>query len=246
VHSTLRSTLRNAARLLAVLATELGLVGALVAAGRRPALRIPLDDLEGWLRHAPPADVLMALLRWPALVGALWLLGSTLAYAVAAGCRAPRALRAVRWSTFPAVRRVVDATFAVGVVTGALLAPTAAGAATPPPSATGVRDGRAPAPTTPTPTLAPVFAPAPPPPTTAPLPDASTLASEVIVAPGDSLWELAATRVATTSGRPRAVVDDDEIGPYWLRVCEENRNRITSGDLNLIVPGERVVLPPLT
>jgi len=69
--------------------------------------------------------------------------------------------------------------------------------------------------------------------------------TDVVVAPGDSLWELAAEHLARATGRPRAVVADVEIAPYWARVCDGNRDSLRSGDPNLVFPGERVTMPPL-
>ena len=91
--------------------------------------------------------------------------------------------------------------------------------------------------TAPTPAPAPAPTPSAPPPTDT---------RDVVVAPGDNLWELAARRLATTSGRARADVTDAEIAPYWVRVCDENRARLASGDPNLVFPGERIVLPPVS
>ena len=73
--------------------------------------------------------VSIAVLRWVALFGAGWLLASTLLYLAAAASRVPSAVRAVRWSTLPAVRRAIDAACAVSVATSVVLAPAAAGAA---------------------------------------------------------------------------------------------------------------------
>jgi hypothetical protein len=69
--------------------------------------------------------------------------------------------------------------------------------------------------------------------------------AEVVVVEGDNLWTIAAARLAGTSGRSPADLTDAEIAPYWIRVCDENRARLGSGDPNLIVPGERIVLPPV-
>ncbi|MEX2267775.1 MAG: hypothetical protein WEA75_03730 [Acidimicrobiia bacterium] len=82
---------------------------------------------------------------------------------------------------------------------------------------------------------------------TMPTPPSTTNAanpSHTVVA-GDNFWEIAASHIATTSGRDRATLTTDEIHPYWVRVCDANRDRIRSGDVNLIDPGEVVELPPV-
>jgi hypothetical protein len=66
----------------------------------------------------------------------------------------------------------------------------------------------------------------------------------VVVADGEHLWELAAREVARVRGMARGAVADDDIGPYWLAVCDANRARLRSGDVNLVYVGETVVLPP--
>ena len=67
---------------------------------------------------ARPPTCWSPLLRWAALLGTAWLLASTLLYLAATLSRIPGAVRAVRWTTLPAVRRTVDAALAVSVVTG--------------------------------------------------------------------------------------------------------------------------------
>jgi hypothetical protein len=245
-------------RPLAWLTIEAAAVAALTALGTRPPFAVPEEGLEQWLRTAPPADVLVALLRWVALLGAWWLLATTLLYVGASMTRVPSAVRAVRWAALPAVRRAVDAAFAVSVVAGSVLAPTVARAATADPTTTTtiqnqpVRDGHsrglaslpaatppvAPAPPStppPAPVPAPVSAPAPAP---APAPAAS-----VVVRPGDNLWELAAQQLAVTTARARVDVGDAEIAPYWVAVCEQNRDALASRDPNVIYPGEVVTFP---
>lgn len=64
----------------------------------------------------------------------------------------------------------------------------------------------------------------------------------VVVRPGDHLWDLAARRMTDVLGRPAA---DHEIAPYWLQVMSANRDRLASGDPDLISPGEVIVLPPV-
>lgn len=65
------------------------------------------------------------------------------------------------------------------------------------------------------------------------------------VAPGDSLWEIAARHLASATGRDRAALAAPEIASYWVSVCEANRSRLGSGDPNLIYAGEVVELPPI-
>jgi nucleoid-associated protein YgaU len=36
-----------------------------------------------------------------------------------------------------------------------------------------------------------------------------------------------------------------EVAEYWHRVIEANRDRLRSGDPDLIYPGEEIILPPL-
>jgi nucleoid-associated protein YgaU len=79
----------------------------------------------------------------------------------------------------------------------------------------------------------------------APAVAAAAAAATVVVRPGDNLWELAAQHLASRTGRGRADVGDAELAPYWLAVCEENRDALASGDPNLIHPGEVVTFPAI-
>jgi nucleoid-associated protein YgaU len=234
---------------------------ALEVLGRRPELAVPVDGLGEWLRDGDAATVVVALLRWVALLGTGWLLGSTLLYLAASLSRVPGAVRAVRWSTLPAVRRAVDAACAVSVATSVVLAPTVAGAArtSDPPSVSLVRDGHGggginglPADTTTTSTTTTTTRPGPPVTATAaptvpvapsPSPPPSAVPAEVVVAPGDNLWVLSARHLAAATGRAVGDVPDAEVAPYWASVCELNRHLLASGDPDLVFPGERVVFP---
>ncbi len=99
------------------------------------------------------------------------------------------------------------------------------------------------APTAPTAPSAPTAAAVPP---AAPSPPPGGMEVQVVVAPGDDLWALAAGRLAATRGIAPADVADAEIAPYWVAVCERNRAALASGDPNLIFPGEVVTLPALS
>ena len=54
----------------------------------------------------------------------------------------------------------------------------------------------------------------------------------VVVQAGDSLWKIAAAHAP------------DETAPFWLRVVDLNRNRFA--DVNLIHPGDEVLLPTVS
>jgi hypothetical protein len=62
---------------------------------------------------------------------------------------------------------------------------------------------------------------------------------------GDNLWTIARDYLSSQrsggSGRPT----NHEVAAYWVKVVEANRDRLRSGDPDLIYPGERVVLPPV-
>ena len=60
---------------------------------------------------------------------------------------------------------------------------------------------------------------------------------------GDNLWELAAREVARARGVDRHQLRDADIARYWVEVCDANRASLPSGDVNLVHPGESVVLP---
>ncbi len=66
--------------------------------------------------------------------------------------------------------------------------------------------------------------------------------SAVIVADGDHLWSISRRHLEQAHD---GAVSDDRVATYWRRVIEGNRDRLRSGDPDLIYPGETVVLPPI-
>lgn len=66
-------------------------------------------------------------------------------------------------------------------------------------------------------------------------------AADVVVEPGDNLWDLAEDHLEAAIDRQ---ADDGEITPYWLDVIEENRPRLPNpSNPSLIHPGQTVHLP---
>ncbi len=244
-------------RLVALLAAESAAVVAVHRLGARAPFDLPLTELEPWLRAAP-ADALAAALRLAALAVAWWLLAATALYAGACvvggggNGRVARTVRELSARVTPrAIRVAVDRALVTSIAVGAFLVPAGARAVAaddPTPRViVDVRDGRDPGSITSLPAETPGVSPVAPPPLSAPLPPSAVVGTVqiVVVVEGDNLWSLSADAVARATGRPRGALDDDEIAPYWVTVCDANRPTLRSGDVNLIYPGEVVVLPPV-
>ncbi|MEX1008240.1 MAG: hypothetical protein WD271_10410 [Acidimicrobiia bacterium] len=235
--------LRRSASLLVVLSVEAIAVAAVHRLGTRAPFNLPMDDLEPWLRAAPE-DALAAALRVVALVFAWWLLVATVAYACARAVAIPAAVRACEWATPRTIRRTVDRVLAASIVAGAVTAPVSAhsvGAVQDPPPqvSVDVRSGKS-LETLPSEWSPPVGVD---PPMDPPI---DRLAATVVVAPGDNLWDLSASALASETGRERGTLENDEVARYWRTVCDANRETLRSGNVNLIYPGEVVALPPAT
>lgn len=63
------------------------------------------------------------------------------------------------------------------------------------------------------------------------------------VAPGENLWEIARSHLASATGRDAAEIRTREVAGYWMRMLAANRARLRSGNPDLIYPGEYVRLP---
>lgn len=225
-------------RLIVLVTFEVATVVSLHQLGDLPWLQLP-GGAVAW-RAAPVDDVLAAVVRLAALVCAWWLLGSTVVYLVARLTRVPAAIRGASLLTPAAVRRATDRAVAV-----ALVGTTMLGGAAPAlarlelPAAVALSESGPPP-------LVPPAAPGAVSEVPAPLlAGEPALRPEVLVAPGDNLWRLAATWLAVASGRQVGDVPDAEVIGYWRDVVAHNTPRLRSGDPDLIYPGERVVvLPP--
>jgi hypothetical protein len=247
-------------RLAALLAAESVAVVAVHRLGARAPFDLPLTALDPWLR-ATPADALAAALRLAALGVVWWLFAATALYIAAAVVgrrgrgRVARTAGALSARVTPrAIRVAVDRALATSITVGALLVPAGARAVAaddPSPSVSvDVRDGRGEGSITSLPTEP--IEPGPPPQTTSeasppalPTTSHTPEPSFVVVVPGDNLWSLSADALARATGRAHHVLTDDEIARYWIAVCNANRGALRSGDVNLIYPGEVVLLPPV-
>lgn len=220
---------------------------ALWRLGRLPFLAIDWSHPLGWLRRSDPETALAALACQAGLLIVGWVLISSLAYfgARLAGTDPAR----VDWLTIGPVRRTIDALLAGSLVV--IMSPLAASAS----DAPGL-PFESPAPVTsettsstgPSGQVSPQYVPVPAgagDPTAVPSHRVARNEDEptrVVVRPGDSLWKLAESRLETVQGRRP---DDSDIAAYWVKVIDANRDRIRSGDPDLIFPGEEIALPPI-
>ena len=65
-------------------------------------------------------------------------------------------------------------------------------------------------------------------------------AATVVVEKGDHLWSISASHLEGASAKEPSAA---EITPVWVEVIETNRDRLRSGDPDLIYPGETIVMP---
>jgi hypothetical protein len=64
-----------------------------------------------------------------------------------------------------------------------------------------------------------------------------------IVRPGDDLWSIASAHLTRARGEPPALA---ELARYWWQVVQMNRAGLPNPeDPNLLLPGDRVTMPPL-
>ncbi|HEX5695767.1 MAG TPA: hypothetical protein VFZ15_05240 [Acidimicrobiia bacterium] len=69
---------------------------------------------------------------------------------------------------------------------------------------------------------------------------AGPTADSVVVEPGDHLWKISQSRVEQTLSR---AAEPDEVAGLWREVIDANRQRLRSGDPDLIYPGETILIP---
>lgn len=216
---------------------------ALWTLGRYEWLTVDWSDPLGWMAATDLEVAVAAVARLGGLALVGWVGLSTVIYLAARVLGAGAGT--LRWLSIGPLRRAVDALLAGSLVLSTM-APAAA--AIDPVPTTMVSES----PMERSASVDPAYVPIPagmdheeeaaqveePPPEDEPAPSNDQLT--VVAGPGDHLWKLAEDRVREILDRP---VTDDEVAPYWVRVVDANRDRIRSGDPDLIFPGEDIVMP---
>ena len=218
-----------------------------------------------------PAEILsttpeMAIygLAWiVALAATSWIALTTVASVVARVVHAQRGIRAIDWMTLPSIRRLAQRITALSVVASSLAAPNTALASEPPPIPVVVTDEVAEEslPTIPGPVWSPPIIPRlVPPPSSSPTPSVTppsedgrttsivAVAQEAspqryTVRPGDNMWTITADYLAEVLA---AKPSTNHVSRVWRVVMDLNRGSIRSGNVDLIFPGEVLILPPIS
>jgi nucleoid-associated protein YgaU len=215
-----------------------------------------------WIAAAEPENALAAMLRLSGLLGCYWVLASTTLYALIK--QTGRSPLAIRWTTAPLIRRLVDSSLVVSLALATLAVPAQPVMATEDPERAIVleihSDGipvphlklgsMSPSAAESEPTIETVTTatPSPPPhPSVATTTNAEShgepgVADSYVVVPGDNLWRVAAAQVEAVGP---SETTERMIATYWRQLIEANIASLRSGDPNLIYPGEILALPRL-
>ncbi len=253
----MRGRARNAVAVATYVVVPVAAILLLHGLGTDATNRVDWADLSSWLTTSSFEGALVAILRSVGLALAYWLATTTTIYLVARSLGWIRIANSIGWLTLPIVRRAADRVLAGSLAITTLAAPGVAW--TRALSDTGSPVTAAPIVELPDPyytTFESVNGDDNTPSTSVdglqtdpivdyPEPEIIIFADaslEVIVRPGDNLWDLAARRIQNALGRD---VGDFEVAPYWIEVILANQQRIKSGDPDLIHPGEVILLPPV-
>ena len=240
-------------RLPALLVMQCGALCALQVVGRIPEYSIAWSRPTDWMASADPLNAIVAIARAAGLALCLYMIVATLLYWWATRSGRPGVARFVGRFTLPVLRRAIEVTVAASLSASAMAAP--AFVSVPVAMAQEVEADAPEATAEPTPSPEPDSSPtagsdvA----TAAGWPDTSSLIldfwtpaqadlkpSHHVVVQGENFWTIAKAELESAIGRE---VTEDEVCSYWLRLVAANRARISSGDPNVIYPGESITLP---
>lgn len=183
--------------------------------------------------------VLLTLGRLIGLALTGWVVISQLTYTMAVFTRTDWLTEILRPVTLPVVRRIAAGLASVSI---SLSGVTATAQTTPDPTVITVEEVDLRQEATPTPILQPLVEPETDMTVDFTEPEASYSAPLTwLVRPGDNLWLIAGEHLAIVLDRPPTT---DEHHRYWVEVMKAARPVITSGDVDLIYPGEKIPLPP--
>lgn len=257
---------------LAVVAVPALAIRLLHGVAHQPWFRIDYQDPMTWLERTSLTDAVTAIARVAALTLAYYLVATTLLHLAAMASGSRRLISVTSPLTLPLVRRLADRVVAGSVAIGALVTPLLASTPAtevrpdavasaeivagylPPSRILDTTDITQPdtqaerqpdtmidaaafigRPTTPRHDIADEKATR-----STTRSDPPTGAGSVVVERGDHLWGLAEKRIQQALGRPPL---DHEVAPYWRSVLDENRDRIKSGNPDVIHTGETIMLP---
>ncbi len=241
---------------------------ALIPASGLLLLRIrkePWIPPPGEILSSPPAEALYGCVWLAALAAVAWLVAGTVLAIFCYLFRIPAAIRAIEWMTFGPMQRLARRIAAALLAIGSVSVGSPAGAALLPPIPHVVESNRhaeggaahGPLPiladreggvqigmnlATPQRGIVGI---------SLPVPIRSGLSRraaieehvEYVVQPGDSMWSVSSRHVRRSADAP---VTASRIIAVWRQVVDLNRERIRSGDPDLIYPGETLILPGLS
>ena len=249
----------------------LSMVGLVGVVGTSAYLLLQMRR-QGWipapgdLFSVTPEEAIYGAVWLLAIAFTMWLGVTTLLSVAAYSTRLPSMIRAVEWMTLPPIRRLARRTAAVLLAVSSLTVTGAAGAAQIPPiplvvnqpsSTLRIVDHEQAARSISTPALIPTvsgsfdsapegFHDALPAGIRLPLHHRLVKGSfqgetvEYRVEAGDNLWSITAEYMSRYGDRTPT---ESAITRLWQEVIDLNRNRIRSGDPDLIFPGETILLP---
>jgi len=238
-------------RLLLLVVAELSLMRGLHALAKVDGFGVDWLHPARWLREAPVEDIVGGVLLVGARLIACWLLASTVAYLVASLRGRAAVVAVLRRVTLPAIRGLANRVVAVSIAASAVSGPLVPAAASSSLPSSGVvwesrdqpleEEGEGPELVLPPHLMVRLEEPvegAPPPERPA------EVSGAVVVARGDHLWSISQRHLETVWGRTD--LGDNEVAGYWVQVIEANRDRIRSGNPDLIFPGEVILLPSIS